>query len=74
MDAVSKLITMLLRYHDEWARSTTMTKMAMVNKFLACIVKYMHSTHAERQTAFNQKPFHRMLLRLLLDLTEVRIS
>jgi hypothetical protein len=48
-----------------------MTKMAMVNKFLACIVKYMHSTHAERQTAFNQKPFHRMLLRLLLDLTEV---
>jgi len=70
-DAVSKLIAMLLRYHDEWARSTSMGKMAMVNKFFAGIVKFMHAQHTERQANFNQKPFHRLLLRLLLDLTDV---
>jgi hypothetical protein len=32
IDAFSKLVLMLVRYFDDWKRSTTMTKETMLNK------------------------------------------
>lgn len=70
IDALSKLVLMLVRYHDDWARSTSLTKQSLLNKALATTVKVMHTHHSERKTKFNQKPFHRFMTRLLLDLTD----
>eukprot|EP00285_Hemiselmis_virescens_P010077 CAMPEP_0173402176 /NCGR_PEP_ID=MMETSP1356-20130122/53121_1 /TAXON_ID=77927 ORGANISM="Hemiselmis virescens, Strain PCC157" /NCGR_SAMPLE_ID=MMETSP1356 /ASSEMBLY_ACC=CAM_ASM_000847 /LENGTH=728 /DNA_ID=CAMNT_0014362471 /DNA_START=1 /DNA_END=2184 /DNA_ORIENTATION=+ len=70
IDALSKLVLMLVRYLDEWNRSTTLTKQSLLNKALATTVKVMHAHHAERKAGFNQKPFHRLMTRLLLDLTD----
>ena len=71
VDALAQLIAVLLRYFDEWKQTTSMSKVTLFNKMLAVVVKQMHVEHAERKTSFNQKPFHRLLLRLLLDTSDV---
>ena len=71
VDALAQLVAVLLRYFDEWKQTTNMSKVTLFNKMLAVVVKQMHVDHAERKTNFNQKPFHRLLLRLLLDTSDV---
>ena len=76
-DSVSKLIRFLVTYHDEWARAasglppTTLTRQTLLNKFLAQLVRVMHAVQAARTTAFDQKPFHHLLLCILSDLYDV---
>mmetsp|Transcript_59972 Transcript_59972/g.147448 ORF Transcript_59972/g.147448 Transcript_59972/m.147448 type:complete len:494 (+) Transcript_59972:372-1853(+) len=70
VDAFSKLMLLLVRYLDEWNRSTTLTKVSLLNKALATTVKVMHTMHTERKERFNQKPLHRLFTRLLLDMTD----
>ena len=75
-DSLSKLMRFFVSYHDEWSRAasglppTTLTKLSLVNKFLAAYVRVMHAMQAMRKTAFNQKPFHHLFLRILTDLGE----
>mmetsp|Transcript_26187 Transcript_26187/g.86121 ORF Transcript_26187/g.86121 Transcript_26187/m.86121 type:complete len:2355 (-) Transcript_26187:1156-8220(-) len=69
-DALAKLVLVLVRCYDDWSRSTTLSKNGMVNKFLAAYVRVLHNAQAERKYQLNQKPFHRLFLRLLLELTE----
>ena len=66
VDALAQLVAVLLRYFDEWKQTTSMSKLTLFNKVLGVIVKQMHADHGERKTNFNQKPYHRLLLRLLL--------
>jgi len=67
IDCLAKFIVILVRYFEEWSRSTTMSKLGLVNKVLASIAKVMHTHQWERgdRTTFNQKPFHRLILHLL---------
>jgi CCR4-NOT transcription complex subunit 1 len=71
VDALAQLVAVLLRYFDEWKQTTSMSKVTLFNKVLAVIVKQMHGDHSERKSSFNQKPYHRLLLRLLLDTSDV---
>ena len=71
VDALAQLVAVLLRYFDEWKQTTSMSKLTLFNKVLGVIVKQMHADHGERKTNFNQKPYHRLLLRLLLDTSDV---
>jgi len=71
VDALSRLVGVLLRYLEEWNRSAGLTKQTLLNKLMAAVVKAMHVQHAERKATFNQRPFHRLLLRLLVDVSEV---
>ena len=71
LDALAQLVAVLLRYFDEWKQTTSMSKLTLFSKVLGVVVKQMHNEHAERKTAFNQKPYHRLLLRLLLDTSDV---
>lgn len=71
IDALAQLVAVLLRYFDEWKQTTSMSKANLLNKVLGVIVKQMHGEHAERKTGFNQRPYHRLMLRLLLDTSDV---
>jgi CCR4-NOT transcription complex subunit 1 len=76
-DSLSKMMRFFVSYHDEWSRAasglppTTLTKLTLVNKFLAAYVRVMHTMQGQRKTAFNQKPFHHLFLRILADLGEL---
>ena len=70
VDALAQLVAVLLRYFDEWKQTTSLTKVTLFKKVLATVVKHVHSEHAERKAAFNQKASHRLLLRLLLDTSD----
>ncbi len=41
IDAFSKLVLMLVRYFDDWKRSTTMTKETMLNKVRLDVCMYV---------------------------------
>jgi len=71
VDALAQLVAVLLRYFDEWKQTTSMSKVTLFNNVLTVVVKHLHMDHSERKTTFNQKPFHRLLLRLLLDTSDV---
>ena len=62
VDALAQLVAVLLRYFDEWKQTTSLTKVTLFKKVLATVVKHVHSEHAERKAAFNQKASHRLLL------------
>jgi CCR4-NOT transcription complex subunit 1 len=70
MDNLSKLILLLVRYHDEWRRISSITPEGLVNKIIGATAHVLRKHHTERKTSFKQKPFHRLLSKLLIDLNE----
>ena len=70
VDLLAQFLAALVRSFEEWSRSTAMSKLGLVNKVLAAVAKVMHAHQVDRRAAFNQKPFHRLILHLL-DLHEV---
>ena len=67
VDALSRLVKVLFTSYESWAQSTTLSKVQLLNKILAAVIKVLRSNHSDRKGQFNQKPFHRLLLRLLQD-------
>jgi CCR4-NOT transcription complex subunit 1 len=67
VDVFSRLVKVLFTSYESWAQSTILSKIQLLNKILAAVIKVLRSNHAERKIQFNQKPFHRLLLRMLQD-------
>ena len=67
VDVFSRLVKVLFTSYESWAQSTILSKVQLLNKILAAIIKVLRSNHADRKSQFNQKPFHRLLIRLLQD-------
>ncbi len=67
VDAFSRLVKVLFTSYESWAVNTNLSKVQLLNKILAAVIKVLRSNHADRKGQFNQKPFHRLLLRLLQD-------
>ncbi|KAJ3141458.1 hypothetical protein HK100_006468 [Physocladia obscura] len=69
VDAFSRLIVLLVRYHAEPAEANSNTaKLDLTTKILYIIVLVSVHAHEQRRAQFNQRPFFRLFSSLLNDL------
>ena len=68
IDALSKLIVLLVRYHTDPAGvNNNKAKVSFLTKILSVMVLVLVHTHNTQGVQFNQKPFVRLFLSLLND-------
>ncbi|RKP10666.1 CCR4-Not complex component, Not1-domain-containing protein [Thamnocephalis sphaerospora] len=65
VDAYAKLIALLVRSHDE---KNGVTQAAYLKKILSITVLVLVKEHEQRKQKFNQKPFFRLFVGLLMEL------
>lgn len=69
IDAFSKLIVLLVKYHsDSEGVNHNVAKINYLSKILSIIVLVLAQAHEQRRQQFNQKPFFRLFSSLLNDL------
>jgi CCR4-NOT transcription complex subunit 1 len=69
IDALSKLISLIIRYHgDVSASNNDQLKAHYLTKILSIVVVVLAHAHEEQEMAFEQKPFFRFFSSLLNDL------
>ncbi|XP_057692282.1 CCR4-NOT transcription complex subunit 1 isoform X5 [Corythoichthys intestinalis] len=66
LDAFVRLIALLVKHSGE--ASNTVTKINLLNKVLGIVVGVLIQDHDGRQTEFQQLPYHRIFIMLLLEL------
>ncbi|XP_067444869.1 CCR4-NOT transcription complex subunit 1 isoform X10 [Thunnus thynnus] len=66
LDAFVRLIALLVKHSGE--ASNTVTKINLLNKVLGIVVGVLIQDHDVRQTEFQQLPYHRIFIMLLLEL------
>ncbi|XP_021430867.2 CCR4-NOT transcription complex subunit 1 isoform X19 [Oncorhynchus mykiss] len=66
LDAFVRLIALLVKHSGE--ATNTVTKINLLNKVLGIVVGVLIQDHDVRQTEFQQLPYHRIFIMLLLEL------
>ncbi|XP_078524738.1 CCR4-NOT transcription complex subunit 1 isoform X6 [Lissotriton helveticus] len=66
LDAFVRLIALLVKHSGE--ATNTVTKINLLNKVLGIVVGVLLQDHDARQTEFQQLPYHRIFIMLLLEL------
>ncbi|XP_036897498.1 CCR4-NOT transcription complex subunit 1 isoform X6 [Pteronotus mesoamericanus] len=66
LDAFVRLIALLVKHSGE--ASNTVTKINLLNKVLGIVVGVLLQDHDVRQSEFQQLPYHRIFIMLLLEL------
>ncbi|XP_062856837.1 CCR4-NOT transcription complex subunit 1 isoform X1 [Trichomycterus rosablanca] len=66
LDAFVRLIALLVKHSGE--ATNTVTKINLLNKVLGIVVGVLIQDHDVRQTDFQQLPYHRIFIMLLLEL------
>ncbi|CAL8262506.1 unnamed protein product [Merluccius merluccius] len=66
LDAFVRLIALLVKHSGE--ATNTVTKINLLNKVLGIVVGVLIQDHDIRQTEFQQLPYHRIFIMLLLEL------
>ncbi|XP_068595811.1 CCR4-NOT transcription complex subunit 1 [Brachionichthys hirsutus] len=66
LDAFVRLIALLVKHSGE--ATNTVTKINLLNKVLGIVVGVLIQDHDVRQTEFQQLPYHRVFIMLLLEL------
>ncbi|XP_069510725.1 CCR4-NOT transcription complex subunit 1 isoform X2 [Ambystoma mexicanum] len=66
LDAFVRLIALLVKHSGE--ATNTVTKINLLNKVLGIVVGVLLQDHDVRQTEFQQLPYHRIFIMLLLEL------